>query len=197
MNAPNPEIVAKEHSVESEQYALVASRVVVNTEEDYQTAATALIDVKNRYKAIDALRREFVDPLNAHVKKINDFFREPKNHLERAENALKQAMKGFRDRAAAEQQKALAAAQTAAQNNDRKSFAALVQSASAHGPPEAAGVHTVTRWKYEIVDASQIPREFMTPDLQKIGTVVQTHKADTKIPGVRVYADESIVARGR
>ena len=52
---------------DSAQYALVAQSVVVNSEDDYQVAATALVDVKSRFKKVDALRREFVDPLNAHV----------------------------------------------------------------------------------------------------------------------------------
>jgi hypothetical protein len=45
----------------------------------------------------------------------------------------------------------------------------------------------IDNWKFEVVDASQVPREYLSPDLAKIGAVVKSLKDACVIPGVRVY----------
>jgi hypothetical protein len=51
------------------------------------------------------------------------------------------------------------------------------------------GASTRTNWKFTIVNESLIPREFMTPDLTKIGAHVRTHKDKTNVPGIQPYPD--------
>ncbi len=62
---------------------------------------------------------------------------------------------------------------------------------------EVKGMATATTWKFEIINESLIPRSFMTPDLVKIGGVVRSLKAETNIPGIRVYTDSKMRATGR
>ncbi len=44
-------------------------------------------------------------------------------------------------------------------------------------------------WKFRIVDEGQIPRQYMTPDMVKIGGVVRAMKGVTNIPGIQVYEE--------
>lgn len=60
---------------------------------------------------------------------------------------------------------------------------------------KAAGVSTRQNWKYEITDASLIPREYLVVDDKKIGGVVRAMKGDTDIPGIRVYPEDTVAAR--
>lgn len=56
------------------------------------------------------------------------------------------------------------------------------------GPAVGAGTGVSGQaeyWVYEIVDASQIPREYMIPNETKIAGVVRALKGDTNIPGVK------------
>jgi len=46
-------------------------------------------------------------------------------------------------------------------------------------------------WKYEIIDADLVPREYCSPDAGKLQTAVKTDKV-REIPGVRIWEDESI-----
>jgi hypothetical protein len=64
-------------------------------------------------------------------------------------------------------------------------------------PDEAATAGLVIRedWKFSIVDASLIPREYLVPDEKKIGRIVRALKGDANIPGVRAYAVKSTVVR--
>lgn len=51
-----------------------------------------------------------------------------------------------------------------------------------------------TSWKFSITNESEIPREYLVPDLVRIGKVVRALKGDTKIAGIQVYEEKSIRA---
>jgi hypothetical protein len=65
----------------------------------------------------------------------------------------------------------------------------------AQAAPKVDGISHRETWKYEVVDANQIPREFLSIDEKKIGAVVRALKGSTRIPGIRVYAEQSTVVR--
>lgn len=62
--------------------------------------------------------------------------------------------------------------------------------------PKTDGLTLRENWTFEIVDASQIPREYLVPDLVKIRKVVMALKEKTNIPGVRVF-NQPIVVKTR
>lgn len=59
--------------------------------------------------------------------------------------------------------------------------------------PKMQDVQTRTNWKFEITDASLVPREYLIVDEKAVGAMVRARKGDTKIPGVRVYSETSTV----
>ncbi len=61
--------------------------------------------------------------------------------------------------------------------------------------PKIVGIAISDLWHFEIVDASLIPAEYLTPDLVKIGKVVRALKGDAKIPGVRTYSEKAVASR--
>lgn len=60
---------------------------------------------------------------------------------------------------------------------------------------DTEGTYTRTNWKFAIVDESKIPREFMIPDLKKIGGIVRSAKKDAEkmIPGIEVQEEKTEV----
>ncbi len=50
-------------------------------------------------------------------------------------------------------------------------------------------------WKFEVVNADLVPREYLTIDEKKIGGVVRALKGETTIPGVRVYSEKTVTGR--
>jgi len=54
-------------------------------------------------------------------------------------------------------------------------------------PKMAGGPVFQTRWSFEIVNENLIPRQYLAPDMTKIGGVVRALKGQTNIPGVRAY----------
>lgn len=60
---------------------------------------------------------------------------------------------------------------------------------------QTSGLSMREIWRYEVVDESLLPREFMTKDLIKIGKEVQVKRGETNIPGVRVWPEKIVAAR--
>lgn len=80
---------------------------------------------------------------------------------------------------------------------DKVIAAPITVAAPAPQPVLAAqGTTDKENWKFRVVDDSKVPREFMTPDLVKIGKVVKAMKGSTRIAGVEVF-DEGTIARGK
>ena len=61
--------------------------------------------------------------------------------------------------------------------------------------PKVVGVSSREDWKYEIQDERLIPREYLMVNEKAIGGVVRSLKAQTNIPGVRVYVFRTIASR--
>jgi hypothetical protein len=58
--------------------------------------------------------------------------------------------------------------------------------------PKVKGISTRKIWKFEIVDAGKIPREYLVPNEVAIAGVVRALKNATNIPGIRVYSKDTM-----
>ena len=56
--------------------------------------------------------------------------------------------------------------------------------------PKLEGIHFRTYWKFVIVNAEKLPREFLKPDEVAINSHISKLKENAKIPGVRIYSEE-------
>lgn len=215
---PNFESAPEVKALTEETQVIVAAAgaVVVKTVEQYALAGTELTRIKGAAKRLDELRTSITRPMDAAKKAVMDFFRAPAERLAAAEAQIKRAMLAYsneQDRIRqAEQRKADEAAQrerdrisaqaakATAAGKDEKA-AALEQRAAEvvapviqREPPKVAGVSTREVWKFAIVDAALVPREYTLIDESKIRRVVGAMKGDTAIPGVRVYAEKALAA---
>ena len=55
---------------------------------------------------------------------------------------------------------------------------------------KVTGMSFRTIWKFWIIDVAKIPREYLEPDMVKIGGVVRALKGQTNIPGIRIYEEK-------
>ncbi len=102
----------------------------------------------------------------------------------RAEEAAKLAA-----RAAATEAKAAEKVEAAEER-----AATVVAPVISREPPKVAGLATREVVRFEIVDASLLPREYVVPDEARIRKVVNALKTDANIPGVRVWTERQIAA---
>jgi exonuclease VII large subunit len=202
---------------ETEQLSTLATTYVVKTTEQYEAAANDLQKIKGALKRLQELRLSITRPMDEAKKRIMDLFRAPEQKLQNAELAIKRAMNTFitdqarererlqreqEERARKERERLQKQAEKAAAKGQTEKAAELEHRAeTVVAPtvqietPRVAGVQTREIWRFEIVDQSALPREYLMPDEKKIGGVVRALKGDTNIPGVRVWT-ETMIASG-
>lgn len=64
---------------------------------------------------------------------------------------------------------------------------------------QAAGTSFIETWSFEITDAAQVAREYLEPDLVKIGKIVRSLHLDAQAvvgKGVRIFSNRGIQQRG-
>lgn len=61
--------------------------------------------------------------------------------------------------------------------------------------PKIEGISSRKNWTFRIVNESLVPREYLVPDEKKIRGVVKALKEKAKIPGVEVFAEESVAVK--
>lgn len=62
---------------------------------------------------------------------------------------------------------------------------------------ETRGMAMQTTWTFEIVNEGLIPRQYLTPDMVKIGGIVRALKENTNIPGIKIVSQTKMKATGR
>lgn len=212
--ASNPEV--RELAEQTDQLLQIASSYRVTTAAEYTAAGEELKKVKAAAKRLDEIRKSMTKPLDAAKRAIMDFFREPETKLQRAESGIKRAMIAYseeqerirreeqrkaeeaarkeREKLEAQAAKAAAAGKIERAEQLEQRAATVVAPVIQREAPKVTGLATREVWKFEIIDASALPREYLTVDEKKIGAVVRALKGDTNIPGVRVWAEKSLAA---
>lgn len=191
---------------------------VIETAADLADATAILQDLKAMQKRIG----DFFDP---HVKRAHEAhkaltqdrakFLEP---LEQAEGQIKTLCGNYelfqkKAREAAQRQleesarkdeqerRAAQAEELKAQGHTAEASAVLAEPVhvAVVAPPvsvKPSGLTSRTVWKYEVVSADLLPREYMIPDEKAISGVVRSMKGKTSIPGVRVWEDVQTSVKG-
>jgi hypothetical protein len=61
--------------------------------------------------------------------------------------------------------------------------------------PKVAGLSTRKNWKFRIVDAAAVPREFLVVDEVRLGKYARAMGEQAKVQGVEFYPEDSAVVR--
>jgi hypothetical protein len=194
-----------------------AESMSVTTADEYQAAADEVMAIKSKWKEIEDARKALKQPVDEAAKRIQSFFKPPLDFLARAENIIKRKMvswKSEQDRIAREEQRKAEekarkererlereAAKAAAAGREeraevlRERAEVVVSAPVAPVAPKVSGISERSVWKFEIVDAAKIPREFLMPNEKRIGEYVRAMKSDATIPGVRIFEETSLASR--
>lgn len=190
----------------------------ITTQEDLERAEEFLKSCYEREKMIG-------EHCDADIKAANDLHKslvaKRRRYLEPVQNLigqLKNQVSGWLIRQKAKRDAEIAAAEAAARKAEEDKRLADAQAMQEQGhteaaeeilsapvapvitapqPPKAkAASTTLTKtWRFEIVDAAKIPREYLAVDETKIGRVVKAHSGTIAIPGVRIYCEEVATKR--
>lgn len=159
------------------------------------------------HKSLLAEKKKFADPLDSAKmvvsRKAADYIAEQeriRNEAERKRLAVEAQAREIADKAVSKAEKLGASGKeeaAAATVNGAYEKVQSIMEAAPEIPEEldTKGLTVREDWKFSIVDAALVPREYLIPDEKKIGRIVRAMKDQTNIPGVRVYAESGVATR--
>lgn len=192
------------------QMESASAMVVVTNAIEYQKAAAFLIEIDTAAKAIEETRKDFTRPLDELKKQWMDRFRPHIERLVDAKATVARAMQTWRSEqermARAEQDRLRKEAEEKRKSEidaalDKKDLAAArdIASAPVIAPtiiptiPTVKGVTTRTDWRFEVIDPSLVPREYLMIDEKALQAVATSRKNTAQVSGVRFFPVEAIV----
>jgi len=181
-----------------QQYA--ESRIIADVE-DIKVATNDLSLIAKLKKAIEEKRKEYVGPINEHLKSINDAFKLFTEPLNSADSITRQKILDYRkeqERIRLEQERInelrLEAAQKEAalhsgEITESVNLIKVMPEAPKHVYTDMGTSTTMKVWRFEIIDFSLLADQYKLPDMVKIRKVIT---AGATIAGVRAWQEESL-----
>lgn len=200
-----------------------AHQITITNQQGYDAGAEFVVEVKKRYKALDAKEKEMTGPLNKAKGVILDLFRKPKSMYKEAEMFVKDRLIVYEDeqeRIRKEQEEQLRrqaeveeARQKKVLEEDANKFAEEWEDEKAEELRKQAkeihieapvlaprteipkGVSYRKNWKFRIVDINKLPRKYMIPNEKLLGDFARATKGTIQIEGIEFYYEKIVSSR--
>ncbi|WP_027390559.1 hypothetical protein [Chrysiogenes arsenatis] len=180
----------------------------IENEEAQEQATAMATQAKKIGKAIDSLRKEYVQEPNEYVKAVNNFAKSFTDRLDAIERDLKQKMSAYLTRRELETRKAQEAARKAQEELQRKldeeakdAGVETVQLQTTIAPQaptvtrtDSGSSHTQKVFRYKgVADLTQVPLEFLIVDEKKVNQAIRS--GIRNIPGLTIEETTEIKLR--
>lgn len=200
----NPQLISYfDEAVKLLDYA--EARVIAATE-DLEAATNDLSIIANLKRALEEKRKEYIKPLQDHLKGINDTFKMLMAPIETADQITRKKILAFQaeqERIRQEQfeinrLRTEAAQKEAALHGGEISEPVQLVEVGAAAPKRIStdmgtvGQRMITKW--EVLNFSQVPDEFKVIDSAKVTKLV---KGGGSIPGIRVWQEPILAVKAR
>ena len=171
---------------------------VVKTDDDVKVATNDLAVLSKLKKAIEEKRKEYVGPINEHLKSVNDAFKVFTEPLVQADAITWQKIKAYRaeqERIRAEQERinqlrleaAAAEMKLKGELTESVDLVEVVLPPAKHYQAETGTLGMIDHWKVEVIDFQLLPDEYKIADQIKLNKVVRAGLH--KIAGCRIWND--------
>jgi hypothetical protein len=188
---------------EASNLIAVANGVNVKTDSGLGKAGDRVREWGERKKEAEKLRRELVDPLNQHVKKINGLFKTVTGPIDEAVGIVRGKMGAYVTKREDDRRKEEAAARSAEDAADEERFEdpVPVREAPVRG---RGGSTTITKkvWAVEVVDITKVPAKYLLVETSAVLADIRALAADRKpedleraIPGIRAFQKDQVTVR--
>jgi len=183
------------------RFAEAADRLVIASDADVTSATGDLSLIDHLKRAIEDKRKEYTQPLNNHLKAINDAFKTFTEPITDADKLVRRKILDYRaelDHQHREAEEIERLKQEAAAREAALTGHAFIQpepTPAIPAPPDqyhaangTLGKVTIRKWELE--DFSKVPDEYKTIDTVTIGKVVRA--GIPSIPGIRIWQEETL-----
>ncbi len=191
-------IALHEQALKLERYAVA---LVIASNDDVKNATNDLGIISGLKKAIEEKRKEYTQPINEHLKAVNEAFKALVEPLLAADKITRGKVLDYRAEQERKRQEAEDIARVERETAERKAALTgepVVVPEVVEAPPIApdryrAEMGTLGKaviWKFEVIDFSLLPDRFKMENATLIGKVVRA--GEREIPGVRIWSEETL-----
>lgn len=196
-------IALHEQSLKLEQYA---TALVITNDGDIKNATNDLSIISGLKKAIEEKRKEYTQPINDHLKAVNEAFKALVEPLTQADKITRTKILDYRAEQERQHQEAEDIARTEREIAERKAALTgepvvvpeVVEVAPAAPDRYRTEMGTLGKaviWKFEVIDFSLLPDRFKMENATLIGKVVRA--GEREIPGVKIWSEDSLRVTAR
>jgi len=203
---PGADIEVMSYFAEAKKMLLYAEARVIATVEDVKMATDDLSIIAKTKKAMEAKKREYLDPLRAQVDAINETYKTLMAPIIEADKTTRDKMTAFKleeERKAREAEElnrqALEVAQKQAAMKNGE-FTVDITPVDVPIAPRLTRTDQgtsglVSNWKYEVIDITLLPREYMIPNDAMLKTIAKQQHDKNPVLGVRFYNEPYTAVR--
>ncbi len=177
------------HEEEEAKQAVTLLFDVTSVEEQDETLEI-IRELRAKRLELEERRKSVTGPLNHVVKEINSWFKPVTEALQKAEDAARSRITRYLARLAeSNKQRLLEAAAAPTVAEAENSLAAIEPIAP------LKGAHQRYTWKWRVIDAALVPRDFCSPDKSMIDAFLRQSIKDNQVPfldGIEFYCDAGL-----
>ena len=189
-------------------YLNFAQGRVVNSPVSAESAISDLALIANTKKAINAKRKEYLDPINKKASDIRDFFKLLLEPIEQADSITRKIFLDYSakvDRQRVEAERLEAEALQLAKDQEELTGEHTVDLTPVDKPAEtlrrvetAVGTASKTgTWKYKVVDFALVSDDWKVIDSSGLTARARKHHDAKPVPGVEFYFEPGLVVRSK
>ena len=188
---------------EGDKLLVYAKDREITCNDDMKPATNDLAIIIKTKKAIELIRKEYIDPLRHHLDAVNTAFKEFTAPLLEADELNRKKLIIYRaevnskiaEAQAIEQEKVAIARREMELTGEHTVDLTPVDTPEAPSKrvhADMGSVGTQKTYKWEMEDITKVPREYLVPNAVLIGQQVRSSKGTISISGIRVYSEDSI-----
>lgn len=193
-------------TVEDAATYLLAGEAILAIKKGKKAAEGRFEEVKAKsnkvHKGVTTTITDVLEGSDAEIKRLNGL-RGGWDKAEKARRADEERRLQAIARKEAEDTQIAEAAELEAQGHHADAAAVMAEEPTAapvvlqDTTPKVAGGSNRTVWKCRIKNDALVPREYLTPDMEKIGRVVRATKGSVQIAGVEAYPEDNLATKSR
>ncbi len=200
---PELDVEVKAFYTEACKIKEYAEARVITTAEDLKPASDDLLIIRRLKKVMEEKRKEYVRPLQDHMKTVNDTFRTLMEPIETADTITGGKILAFtlKQKLIREEQEKINALRKEAADRDATlhngeisesvNLVEVIPETPTTTRTDLGSVGQRDHWTFEVTDFALLPDEYKMPDATKIGKIVRAGLHT--IPGVKIW-NEPILA---
>lgn len=180
---------------------LYARERIIESIEDVKAATDDLSIIAKLKKALEEKRKEYIGPINEHLKTVNGVFKSFVEPLSQADSITREKVLAYRaqqESIRVEQERinqlrmqaAEAEMKLKGELSEPLGLVEVAPNAATRYQTDSGTLGTAKIKKWEVTDITLVPIEYLVVDTVKIGKVVRA--GIPGIPGIRIWEEDSL-----